>query len=73
MKDIEYMLTSTSGLESVLFSSNKLMDVGKFCHLKYSSIKTYSSKGCSFLFEGKPVRIEKIDMNANYEHNRKEN
>jgi hypothetical protein len=66
-KDIEYMLTKATGLEEVVFSSDRLKDISKFCKISYNSIRTYVSKGKTFYFEGKPVRIERIDMNADYE------
>ena len=64
--DYEYMLTNATGLEEILFSSNKLRNIAKFCNIPYSSIRTYASKKSVFYFENKLVRIETIDMNKNY-------
>jgi hypothetical protein len=66
-KDVEYMLTEVGGLECVLYFSNKLKDIAKFTKREYRDIKSYSSRKSIFLFEGKQVRIEKIDMGKDYE------
>ena len=66
-KDIEYLLVSTENTEDVIFSSNKLKDIADFCRVKYDYVRFCRSKDITFMFEGIRVRIEEIDLNAEYE------
>lgn len=65
-QDFEYMLVNTVGLEEVIFSSNSLKKVAEFCNMKYQTLRCASSRNKPFNFEGKTVKIEKIDINGDY-------
>jgi spore coat polysaccharide biosynthesis protein SpsF (cytidylyltransferase family) len=64
--DYEYLLVNTTGLEEVIFSSNSLKKIAKFCGMNYKTLTCAITRDSCFKFENKWVKVEKIDINADY-------